>query len=185
MVSVTSLWLPILLSAVFVFVVSSVIHMFLTYHKNDFKKLPDEDKVMGALREFKLPQGEYFFPYAQTMKEMEAPEYVEKLNNGPVAMMTVMENGQRSMVKDLVMWFFYSLIVSIFAAYIASRAPAPGAHYLEVFRFAGATAFSGYALALMQNSIWYKRSWATTLRSMFDGFIYALVTAGTFGWLWV
>jgi hypothetical protein len=58
------------------------------------------------------------------------------------------------------------------------RALAPGAHYLSVFRFVG------YALALWQNSIWYKRAWSTTLKSTFDGLVYALLTAGTFGWLW-
>jgi len=70
------------------------------------------------------------------------------------------------------------------AAYIAGRALEPGAHYLSVFRFAGATAFFGYAFALMQQSIWYKRAWGTTFKSTFDGLIYALLTAGTFGWLW-
>jgi hypothetical protein len=78
----------------------------------------------------------------------------------------------------------YTIIVSLFAAYVAGRALGPGAHYLAVFRFAGATAFAGYSLALMQNSIWFSRNWGMTLRSMFDGLIYALLTAGTFGWLW-
>jgi len=44
--------------------------------------------------------------------------------------------------------------------------------------------FGGYALALLQNSIWYKRAWNFTLKSMADGLVYALLTAGTFGWLW-
>jgi hypothetical protein len=35
MVSLTALWLPILLSAVIVFIAS---------HKNDYRKLPDEEK---------------------------------------------------------------------------------------------------------------------------------------------
>jgi hypothetical protein len=85
---------------------------------------------------------------------------------------------------SLVQWFIYSIVVGIFAAYIAGRALVPGAHYLEVFRFAGCTAFVGYAVALPQNSIWYKRSWSVTLKSVFDGLVYALMTAGTFGWLW-
>ena len=82
------------------------------------------------------------------------------------------------------MWFVYLLVVSYFAAYIASRALAPGAYYLEVFRFAGATAFIGYAVALWQMSIWYHRSWGTTIRNTIDGLIYGLLTAGVFGWLW-
>jgi len=44
MVSIISLWLPILLSAVAVFLVSSVIHMVFQYHKTDFKKIPSEDQ---------------------------------------------------------------------------------------------------------------------------------------------
>jgi hypothetical protein len=67
---------------------------------------------------------------------------------------------------------------------IAGRALPAGARYLAVFRFAGATAFYGYALALWQNTIWYKKNWMTTLKSNADGLIYALLTAGFFGWLW-
>jgi hypothetical protein len=88
------------------------------------------------------------------------------------------------MASNLVLWFIYTVVVSFFAAYIAGRAVGPGSDYLVVFRFVGTTAFMGYALALPQNSIWYRRSWGTTLKSMFDGLVYALLTAGTFGWLW-
>jgi hypothetical protein len=33
-------------------------------------------------------------------------------------------------------------------------------------------------------SIWYSRAWINTIKSTIDGLIYALLTAGTFGWLW-
>jgi len=184
MVPVMSLWLPILLSAVFVFIVSSIIHMLLPYHRSDFKKLPAENDVMDALGRFNIPPGDYVMPYAGNPKAMQSEEYKGKRNKGPVAVMTVVKSGEQSMAGDLVLWFLYSIVVGIFAAYIAGRALEPGAHYLAVFRFAGASAFLGYALALMQNSIWYKRSWSATIKSMFDGLVYALVTAGTFGWLW-
>lgn len=184
MISLTSLWLPILLSAVFVFIVSSLIHMFLKYHQSDFKKIPDEDNVMDSLRKFGIPPGDYIIPCAGSAEAMKSEEYKEKVTKGPVAVMTVMETGMPKIGQNLVLWFIYSVIVSIFAGYVASRAVGPEAEYLTVFRFAGTTAFAGYALALLQNSIWYKRGWASTLKSMFDGLIYALVTAGTFGWLW-
>jgi hypothetical protein len=184
MVSVMSLWLPILLAAVIVFVVSSIIHMVLPYHRKDFGKVPAEDDVMDALRKFDIPPGEYVIPCAGSPKEMGTPEFIEKTTKGPVAFMTVMPSGRQSMGGSLVQWFVYCIVVGIFAAYIAGRALEPGAHYLAVFRFAGCTAFVGYALALLQNSIWYKRSWSTTLKSAFDGLVYALLTAGTFGWLW-
>jgi hypothetical protein len=184
MVSITSLWLPILLSAVATFIISSIIHMVLKYHNNDFKSLPSEDAVMDDLRKHNVPPGEYYFPRAKNMKEMRTPEFTEKMKRGPVAFITVLENAAPKMGKQLFLWFLYSVVVGIFAAYVASRAVDPGDGYLTVFRFAGVTAFVGYSLALLQNSIWYKRNWAATIKSMFDGFIYALFTAGIFGWLW-
>ncbi len=184
MVPIISLWIPILLSAVIVFIVSSLIHMLLPYHRSDFGKVPAEDEAMEALRKVEIPPGDYVMPHAGSMKEMNSPEFIEKRDKGPAVFMTVLKSGPQSMVSNLVLWFVYSIVVSFFAAYIAGRALEPGVHYLSVFRFVGGVAFAGYSLALLQNSIWYKRKWSSTFKSMFDGFIYALVTAGTFGWLW-
>ena len=139
---------------------------------------------MEDLRKANIPPGDYSFPRAKDMKDMKSPGFMEKMKQGPVGMMTVMKSGSPNMGKELTLWFIYSLIVGIFAAYIAGNALPPGSHYLAVFRFAGATAFVGYSLALLQNSIWYKRNWRATLKSMFDGLFYALFTAGVFGWLW-
>lgn len=184
MVSVMSLWLPILVSAVIVFFVSWIIHMFLPYHRSDLAKVPDEDGVMDALRPFNIPPGDYGMPRAGTTNEMKSPDYLDKCKKGPVAFITVLPNGPLAMGSSLAQWFVYSLIVSLFAAYIGARAVAPGAEYLSVFRFVGTTAFVGYTLALYQNSIWYKRKWSSTFKHTIDGLIYGLVTAGTFGWLW-
>jgi len=183
MVSMISLWLPIVLSAVAAFMASSIIHMVLTYHRSDFKGLAAEDEVMAALREANISPGEYIMPHCENPKDAQGPEFLAKVEKGPVAILNVMAGGYE-MGKSLVLWFFYCLLISAFAAYLAGRALGPGAHYLEVFRFAGAAAFSGYALALLQNSIWYKREWIITLKSVFDGLVYAALTAGIFGWLW-
>lgn len=184
MVSITSLWLPILLSAVFVFAVSSLIHMVLPYHRSDFGKLPSETELQEALRKFNIPPRDYMLPHAGGPEGMKKPEFLDKLNKGPVAMMTVMKSGPWNVGQNLMQWFLYCVIVGALAAYIASRALEPGASYLRVFRFAGATAFFCYSVALWQDSIWYKRAWSTTAKNTFDGLVYALVTAGTFGWLW-
>ncbi len=50
MVPLTALWLSILLAAVIVFVASSLIHMVLKYHQSDYRQLPEEDKLLSALR---------------------------------------------------------------------------------------------------------------------------------------
>ena len=184
MLSLMSLWLPILLSAVIVFILSSVIHMVFSYHESDFKGLPQENEVMDALRPFNLEEGEYVMPKANSSKERNTDEFKEKASKGPMGFLSIYPPGPPTIGKSLVLWFIYSLVVSIFAAYMADIALEPGAHYLSVFRFAGTTAFLGYSLALMQNSIWFKRSWSATFKSMFDGLLYALFTAGVFGWLW-
>jgi len=184
MVSAMSLWIPILLSAVFVFLMSSVIHMMLPIHKNDMRKLEKEAEIMAALRPFNIPPGDYAFPCPKSMAEMKTPEFIEKRTQGPVALMTIIANGPYSMGKSLVLWFLYSVLVGCFAAYIAGHALEPGANYLAVFRFAGTTAFLGYSLALLQDSIWHKRNWGTTLKMIGDGLVYGALTAGTFGWLW-
>ncbi len=184
MVPVTALWIPILLSAVLVFIASSIMHMVLPYHRTDWKKLPAEDEVMEALRRFNIPPDDYMMPCAGSPSAMKNPAFVEKMKRGPIGIFTIFPSGQISMASNLVQWFVYSIIVSVFAAYLAGAALPMGAEYLEVFRFAGTTAFAAYALALWQFSIWYKRSWVTTMKSTFDGLIYALLTAGTLGWLW-
>ncbi len=184
MVALSTLWLPILLSAVIVFVASSIIHMALPWHKNDYPAVPDQDKVMDALRPFGIAPGDYVVPRAADHKAMRTPEFAEKLNKGPVMILTVMPNGQWTMGRSLVLWFLYSAAVGLFAAYVASHALPAGTPYPRVFQIVGATAFIGYAVALWQMSIWYRRAWSTTIKATVDGLIYALLTAGVFGWLW-
>ena len=184
MTGMSALWLPILLSAVAVFIASSVIHMMLSWHKTDFAKVPDEEKFRNTVGGLGLAPGDYFVPHAGSMDEMKSPEFAAKHEKGPVMMFTVMPSGKVSMGPNLVQWFVYTVVISIFTAYLVSRALAPGAPYLRVFQIAGAAAFIGYAAALWPMSIWYRRSWTTTIKSTIDGLVYALLTAGMFGWLW-
>ena len=184
MITVVALWLPILLSAVAVFLASSVIHMMTPWHKGDYPPVPNEDGVMNALRPFAIPPGDYMVPRCLDMKEMHTPEFQEKLKQGPVVIMTVLPNVPMTMTRSLTLWFLYNIVVSIFAAYVASRAVPVGAAYLEVFRFAGVMAFACYAVALWQMRIWYSRALRATVTSTIDGVLYACLTAGVFGWLW-
>ncbi len=181
---VLSLWLPILVSAVIVFVASSIIHMVLTYHRSDFKKLEKEDEVGDALRPFNIPPGDYILPRAVTPGEMKSQEYKDKIEKGPVGIFTILPNKMTSMGPQLLMWFIYCIVVGLFAAYAAGVSLGAGANYLTVFRVTGSVAVAGYCFGILQNSIWFGRSWSATLKHFFDGVIYALLTAGTFGWLW-
>jgi hypothetical protein len=183
MVLLTALWLPILLSAVIVFFASSIMHMVLPYHRTDYKKLPDEDKVRAALRAASVQPILYHFPHC-THKEMKSPEVLEKFKQGPVGILTIIPNGPPAMPRYLISWFIYCLVVGFFAAYITGRTVAFGTPYPAVFRVAGTVAFMSYGLGNLSNSIWKGQPWSVTIKEIVDGLIYGLLTAGTFGWLW-
>jgi hypothetical protein len=184
MTGLSALWLPILLSAVFVFLASSILHMALPWHKSDYRTLPNEDKAMDALRALAIPPGDYMVPRPSSREDMGSAAFAEKLKKGPVMILTVRPNGPMSMGGTLALWFAYCLAMSVLAAYVTGRALPSGTAYLRVFRFAGATAFIGYSAALWQFAIWYRRSLTTTIKSTIDGLIYGCLTAGAFGWLW-
>lgn len=185
MVGLLELWLPILVAAVLVFLASSVLHTLLPYHRTDFGPVPDEDGLMQAMRDLDVPPGDRVIPYAGDPAVLKSEAYREKARKGPVVFMTVFPPGDPfAMGAQLTRWFLYAVVVGVFAAYATGRALGPGAAYLDVFRLAGVTAFAGYSLAHAQRSIWYRQGWGTTLKNMFDGLVYGLLTAGAFGWLW-
>jgi len=184
MIELSALWLPIVLGAVFVFVASSIIHMGPFWHKNDFPPLPDEQKARAAIGSLGVPPGDYMLPRCNTMAEMRSPEFMQKMAEGPVWLITVRPNGMTGMGKPLLQWFLYIVVIAVFSGYIAAISLAAGTHYLTVFRVVGTAAFMAFSLGLLHDSIWYARKWSTTIKLMFDGLIYALVLAGTFGWLW-
>ena len=184
MVSLATLWLPILLSAAAVFVASSVIHMFLKYHDSDYRALPAEAQFRAGLRGVSLPPGDYFIPHAVTAAERSSTEYTKKLDEGPVIMATVLPNGPFAMGATFVQWIGFCVVVSLIAAYLASRTLDAGSDYLDVFRVVGTVTFASYGLGAVPASVWYKKKWSTTGKSLFDAIIYGLLTAGVFGWLW-
>jgi len=183
MVPLTALWLPIVMSSIIVFVASSIMHMLLPYHRGDYRQLPEEDKLLVALRGAGLQRGLYIFPYG-THKDMKSPAMIEKYKQGPVGMLTVFPSGPPAMPKFLVLWFGFTLIISFFVAYLTGRTVAPSANYLAVFRVAGTAAFLAYGLGNLSNGIWKGQPWGMTLKEVIDGLVYGLLTAGTFGWLW-
>ena len=183
MVPLTALWLPILLSAVLVFVASSILHMVLPFHRTDYARLPDEENVRAALRAAGVTRGTYMFPFTNH-KEMGTPEARENFRQGPVGILTVLNPGPPAMGKYLGQWFAYCLLVSVFTGYLTGRTLAPNVAYLEAFRVAGAAAFMAYGVALVSNGIWKGQIWSVVSKEIVDGLVYALLTAGAFGWLW-
>lgn len=183
MTALAALWLPILVSAVIVFIASSIIHMAPLWHKNDYPKLPNEEATMTALRPLAIPPGEYLMPRASSGAEYKTAEFKEKLEKGPVMMLTVM-TGKFSMGRNLILWFLYCIAVSACAGYITSKGVPAHTPYPTVFKWIASISFLAYVAAMWQAWIWYWRSLSLTIKGTIDGLIYALLTAGTFGWLW-
>ncbi len=179
------LWLPILVSAVVVFAASSVIHMLPLWHKSDYPGVPDEESFRQAVGPLGIPPGDYMVPRPASMEAMRSPEARARIEQGPNVIMTVLPNEWRGMGKPLSLWFVYLLVLGTLVACVAAMAIPEGADYMSVFKFVGVTAFIAHTVAIWQLSIWYRRSWAMTLKTTFDGLIYALLTAGVFGWLWL
>jgi hypothetical protein len=179
----TELWIPILLSAVVVFLASSAIHMLSPWHKGDYPRMANEDAVMDALRPLSIPPGDYFFPRPQSMAEMKEPAFIERQTRGPVVLMTVFPNGPAQMGGTMVQWFIYLLVASVIVALTLLPLPRE-TRTAVVFHQAALVAFAAYALALWQLSIWYRRSWSITMKSTVDALIYAGLTGWVFCWWW-
>lgn len=184
MTPITALWLPILVSLVVVFIISSFIHMASPWHKSDFPKLANEDAVMDALRPLNLPPGDYMMPRPSSMAEMKTPEFIERVRRGPRVLMTVMRSGESGMGRSLLGWAIFILVVTLVAAHGASAVLPPAAPAHTIVHTIGLLTFAAYSFALWPLSIWYGRGWGITIKSTVDGLIYAIATTLIFIWLW-
>jgi hypothetical protein len=184
MVTIAELWAPILLSAVLVFFASFLIWTVLPIHRKDYRPLPDEASAADVLRRQNLEPGQYIIPSPADPKDRKDPEFLKRMEQGPVAFFTVVRPGAPRMGKNLAQWSVYLLVISYFVAYLTSRTVAPGAEYGQVFRVAGTTAILAYSAALVQTGIWWARPWSNVWKDVLDGVIYGLLTAGAFAWLW-
>ena len=181
-VALTSLWLPILLSAITVFVASSLIWMVVQYHNSDWQKLPDEEGARSALNG--IPPGQYSLPHAADNKARQSEEWQAKYKEGPAAMLVVLPHASIAMGKQLGQWIVYTLVLSTLVAYVAGTTLPAGSDYLKVFQVVGAVAALAYAGNAAAGSIWFGHTWSRTVKDIVDGAVYGLLTAGIFGWLW-
>ncbi|HEX9729835.1 MAG TPA: hypothetical protein VGA37_15165 [Gemmatimonadales bacterium] len=184
-VSLTQLWLPILASAAIVFVASALAWTALPHHKRDWGKLPDEEKILSGLRMHNVGPGHYMFPHTTDMAEFKSEEFQKRLSEGPVGLMIVQTaNVRTNMGKPMLLSFVYYLVVAIFVAYVTGSTVGAGEEYMRVFRISGTVATIAYTAAMFPDAIWFGRQWASTWKSVVDGVVYGLLTAGVFGWLW-
>ena len=178
------LWLPILLSAIFAFVASSLVHMVFKWHNSDYHGLPNEDEARAVISKGVPAPGQYVLPYCSDHKQMGSPEMQAKYKEGPVGFLILRTPGPVGMGGALIQWFLYCLLVSLFTALLLVHVLPTGAAYPMVFNAAGLAAFMAYAFGSIPMGIWWGQPWGSVAKNLLDGLIYALLTAGTFGWLW-
>lgn len=179
-----SLWLPVVVSAVAVWLTSALLHMALKYHRADYKRLPDEEAVGAALRADAPAPGYYAIPYSVDPAEMKDPAVQERYRRGPVALIAVMRSGPPAMGKTLAQWLLFCLLVSFVTAYVARQTLTPATVGHVVMQITGAVAFVGYGFGAFPNSIWFGIPWSNALRALLDAAIYSLLTGAIFWWLW-
>jgi hypothetical protein len=176
-----SLWLPVIASALAVWLLSSITHMALKYHKADYRGLPNEEGASAALRG--TPVGHYFLPYCPDYSQLKDPAVQKKFQDGPIALITVMPSGSPTMGKPLTLWLLYCLLVSFVVAYIARHTLNPASAGLEVMRITGTGAFLAYGVGAIPSSIWAGLPWGNTFRTLFDALLYAAATGLVFRYL--
>jgi hypothetical protein len=184
MVTLAQLWLPILLSAVFVFVASAFVHMVFKWHQPDYLKLPNEDDVRAAIRKGAPAPGQYSMPHCVGPQDAQKPETRQKFADGPVAMMWVLPNGMPSMGRMLGQWFTLNLVVALLIAYVAANTLATGAAAGHVLRVTASIGFLAYAVGSVSDGIWFGRPWRVVAKDLLDALAYAFAGGAAFAWLW-
>jgi hypothetical protein len=184
MVTLFDLWLPIVVSAVAVFMLSSLVHMVFKWHNADYRALANEDEVRAVIQKMNPSPGEYVVPHCTDMKQMQSPEFQHKYRDGPVGMLTLRSRGVPDMTRPLIAWFVYTLVVALLAGYVASRVLPAGAEALHVLQAVATIAFMTYVGGSVQNGIWMGKPWSSVAKDLFDGVLYGLATGIAFGWLW-
>ena len=180
-----ALWLPILLSAVVVFFISSLVHMVLKWHSSDYGTLGDEDAIRAAIRTGNNKPGRYVLPFCREMKDMGSEEMKRKYNEGPVGHLTLLPNGMPNMGKYLGAWFLWSLVISIVAAYLTSRLIIwDHSHARSAAKLVGAITFIAHGFGSVTESIWTGRPWGQTVKYLIDAALYAVGSALIYCWLW-
>jgi hypothetical protein len=180
-----SLWLPILLSAVVVFVISSLIHMVIKWHAPDYRGFSNEDAVRDAIRAGNPTPGKYVVPYCSDMKEMGGEKMLAKYREGPVGLMMIGPNGPPNMGKLLGMWFLFSLLIAVAGAFIATQLfGLDPTRARAAAKLVGAVSFLAYGFGTITETIWGMRSVSSSAKYLLDAALYSVASGFVFYWLW-
>lgn len=176
---VWTLLLPIILSAIALFVASFVSWMVVRLHKDDWRKLEKEDEFFAKVQELKPAVGSYNFPHC-TPENMKDSAMQEKLNQGPCGVMTIFPPGQ-SMGRNLGLTFAHYLGVSFCIGYLATLAFERGAAFGDVFRFVATAGLIAFLAGIIGHAIWFR---IRIIGHLIESIVYALIMGVIFAALW-
>jgi hypothetical protein len=177
------LWLPILLSAAAVWIVSIIASMALPHHKQDFIGLPDEDGFMDDLRKRGIKPGNYIYPDFRGREAIKSEKIQKALNDGPVGHLHVWKTPL-TMGDKMAATFIVYLVVSTLIAYL-TRIALPGpAEFARVFRVAATASILAYCFSFIPSAIWWGSYKRTIVANVIDGILYAAITGAIFAWRW-
>jgi hypothetical protein len=179
-----SLWLPILLSAVAVFVISSLVHMAFKWHNSDYGTVANEEAIRVAVQASDPAPGRYVIPHCKEMKDMSSPEMMNKYQQGPVMHFTILPKGVPNMGKYLGQWFLWSLVIAAVVAWLTAKAYGIGAPAQGAAKFAAVLTFIAHGFGTVTESIWVGRPWGSSVKYLLDAALYAAGTGAVFLWLW-
>lgn len=170
--------LPVVLSAVALFIASFLSWMVLQLHKDDWRKLTNEDGVMAATRD--VPVGSYMFPRANNMAEMKTEEFLKKYDAGPRGTLTILPKTNMGM--NLALTFGYFLLVSaLLAALLFMGDPNRMGDFGFVFRFVFTAGLMTFLAAMVQHAIWFR---PRIVGHVIESIAYAAIVGLIFAALW-
>lgn len=182
-VSITQLWLPILIATVCVFFASSIIWMLLPYHKPDIKAIPNEAEFDEAINKLGIAPGFYMYPNCQNAKDMKSEAFKARWESGPWGTINVMGH-QPNFAMNLLKTFIAYGLITVMVAYISGMALGPGADYMDVFRVVATAGILGHCMGALAGSFFLGTPTRFIVTCFIDGVIFALITAGVFASMW-
>jgi hypothetical protein len=177
------LWLPILISAVVVWIISAIVWMALPHHKRDFIGLPDEDGFLDYIRKSGIKPGNYVFPDFRGREAMKSTRVEKALNEGPVGHLSVWQMPL-TMGSKMFATFIVYLVVSTLIAYLTRVALPGAAPFAKVFQVAGTAGILAYCFSFIPNAVWFGSYKRTIVANVVDGIVYGLITGAIFAWRW-
>jgi hypothetical protein len=173
------LLLPIGLCTVALFFASFLSWMVFPFHRRDWVKLQEQERVLALLREIGAQPGSYMLPGVDHPAEMQSEAHQALLKQGPISVLTIFPG--MSMGRNLGLTIVYFFVVSVCLAYLARLGLPLGAKFIDVFRFVSTASVMTFLAGIVCHSIWFR---CRIVGHVIESLIYAAITGAIFGALW-